>query len=268
MSLTRYYLTRTVLSLLKGAWSKASRTHVAHMNHGDFYQNEVSAIMDKNTSVEIVLEGSSGTTTVLKADLPLMKGEVIDATFMSISDLCDFYESEIQDAKDSEILLSLHLKATMMKVSDPIFFGHAIKVYFKDAFEKHADTLQAIGANPNNGLSAVLEQIRTKLPSDQAKQIEADFEACYEERPWLAMVDSGKGITNLHAPNDIIIDASMPVVIRDSGKMWNKMDELEDTKCLIPDRSYATMYQEAISYVKTHGQFDPATMGSVVSYFG
>ena len=247
-----------------GTWSKASRTHVAHMLHGDFYQNEVSATMEAATNVEIVLEGTSGNTTVLKEDLALLKGEVIDATFLSVKALCDFYESEIQDAKDTETLLSLHLKATMMKVSDPIMFGHAIKVFFKDAFAKHGATLEAIGANPNNGLGAVLEQIRAKLPSDQAKEIEADIEACYEDRPWLAMVNSDKGITNLHAPNDIIIDASMPVVIRDSGKMWNKLNEMEDTKCLIPDRCYATMYQEAISYVKTNGQFDPATMGSVV----
>lgn len=250
-----------------GTWSKASRTHVAHMTHGDFYQNETSAIMEKDTNVEIVLEKADGDATVLKADLPLLKGEVIDATFMSIKALCDYYESEIQDAKDTDTLLSLHLKATMMKVSDPIMFGHAIKIYFRDAFEKHGETLESIGANPNNGLSAVFEQVRAKLPKDEAEAIEADFEACFEDRPWLAMVDSDKGITNLHAPNDIIIDASMPVVIRDSGKMWNKLNEMEDTKCLIPDRCYATMYQEAISYVKTNGQFDPATMGSVVRIF-
>ncbi|GKY97323.1 hypothetical protein MPSEU_000690700 [Mayamaea pseudoterrestris] len=248
-----------------GTWSKASRTHVAHMTHGDFYQNEKSVIMEEDTNVEIVLEAADGSTKVLKSDLALLKGEVVDASFMNVEALCDFYESEIQDAKDTDTLLSLHLKATMMKVSDPIMFGHAIKVFFKDAFAKHKETLESIGANPNNGLSAVLEQIRAKLPSEQAKEIEADFEACYEDRPWLAMVDSDKGITNLHAPNDIIIDASMPVVIRDSGKMWNKCNELEDTKCLIPDRCYATIYQEAISYVKTNGQFDPATMGSVAN---
>jgi isocitrate dehydrogenase len=179
--------------------------------------------------------------------------------------LQDFYEQEIDEAKESEILLSLHLKATMMKVSDPILFGHCIRVYFADCFKKHGAVLEEIGANPNSGLASMMAIMDKKLPAEQAAQIKADLDACYDNRPWLAMVNSDKGITNLHAPNDIIIDASMPVVVRDSGKMWNKLDEMEDTKCLIPDRCYAGIYQEAISYVKTNGQFDVATMGSVVS---
>jgi len=195
----------------------------------------------------------------------LEEGEVIDASFMNVTELCEFMEREIQDAMDSEILLSLHLKATMMKVSDPIMFGHCIKVYFKDAWTKHQEKLEEIGADPNQGLSAMFETMDAKLSAAEAKAIQADFESCYETRPWLAMVNSDKGITNLHAPNDIIIDASMPNVVRDSGKMWNKDDELEDTKCIIPDRCYATMYQEVISYVKTHGQFDVATMGNVAN---
>mmetsp|Transcript_41997 Transcript_41997/g.50396 ORF Transcript_41997/g.50396 Transcript_41997/m.50396 type:complete len:502 (+) Transcript_41997:1015-2520(+) len=167
--------------------------------------------------------------------------------------------------KNTEILLSLHLKATMMKVSDPIMFGHCVKTYFKDAFEKHGDLFKEINGNPNNGLGAIYEAVEKKLPAEQAKEVKADIDACYEDRPWLAMVNSDKGITNLHVPSDVIIDASMPVVIRDSGTMWNKFDEQEDTKCLIPDRCYATMYQEMINYVKTHGQFDVSTMGSVAN---
>jgi isocitrate dehydrogenase len=241
-----------------GIWSKASRTHVAHMEKGDFYDSEQSMTMKNPTSVTIELVQDDGTTTVLKDEIELEAGEVIDASFMSIKELCEFYEQEISEAKETEMLLSLHLKATMMKISDPIMFGHCVRVFFKDAFEKHADILEEIGVNPNNGLGAVLKKVEKELPEDKAAEVLADFEACYEDRPWLAMVNSDKGITNLHVPSDIIIDASMPVVIRDSGKMWNKMGELEDTKCLIPDRCYAPMYQEAISFVKTKGQFDVA----------
>lgn len=248
-----------------GLWSKASRTHVAHMETGDFYETEQSAVMALPTSVSIVLATKNEGEIVLKAETPLEEGEVVDASRMSVKSLRDFYEREMQDAKDSELMLSLHLKATMMKVSDPIMFGHAIRVFFQDAFDKHGEVLASIGANPNGGLGSVYETIKSKLPADQAATIQADFEACFEDRPWLAMVDSDKGITNLHAPNDIIIDASMPVVVRDSGKMWNKLGELEDVKCLIPDRCYATMYQEVLSYVKTKGQFDVATMGSVAN---
>jgi len=246
-----------------GIWSKASRTHVAHMDKGDFFSSEQSTTMKDATDVIIEHVAPDGTVTVLKESTKLQAGEVIDASTMSVEELCNFYEREISDAKENDILLSLHLKATMMKVSDPILFGHCVKVFFKPVFDKHGKTLDDIGANPNNGLGAVLDSIDTKLSAEKAAEIQADIDACYEERPWLAMVNSDKGITNLHVPSDIIIDASMPVVIRDSGQMWNKDNELEDTKCLIPDRSYATMYQEAISYCKTHGQFDVATMGNV-----
>lgn len=248
-----------------GLWSRASRTHVAHMTAGDFYGNEQSHVATGSGSVSIQhVATADGTTTTLKKSVPLEEAEVIDATFMSVKALQDFYETEIQDAKDNDILLSLHLKATMMKISDPIMFGHCIRVYYKAAFDKHGEVLLQIGANPANGLASIYESLAAKLPADQAAAIRADFEACYDHQPWLAMVDSDRGVTNLHAPNDIIIDASMPVVVRDSGKMYNRLGEMEDTKCLIPDRCYATIYQECISYVKSNGQFDVATMGSVV----
>lgn len=248
-----------------GIWSKASRTHVAHMTKGDFFGSELSTVVNEATDVVIEHVSPDGTTTILKESNPLEAGEVIDAAYMSVKELHAFYEREIQDAKDADLMLSLHLKATMMKVSDPILFGHCVKAFFKNAFEKHRDVLDSVGANPNNGLASVYASVESKLPSDQAKAILDDFEACYENRPWLAMVDSDKGITNLHVPSDVIIDASMPVVVRDSGQMWNKDGELEDVKCLIPDRSYATMYQEMISYTKTHGQFDVSTMGNVAN---
>lgn len=237
------------------------------MTKGDFYASEQSTtIGDKPTSVRIEFTPKNGgTAKIFKESIPLEAGEVIDASSMSIADLVAFYETEIEDAKNTETLFSLHLKATMMKVSDPIMFGHCIRVYYKPAFDKHGKTLEAIGANPNQGLASIFEAVKSKCDDATAKEILKDFEDCYEseDRPWLAMVDSDKGITNLHAPNDIIIDASMPVVIRDSGKMWNKLGEMEDCKCVIPDRCYATMYQEVINYVKTHGQFDVSTMGSV-----
>jgi len=248
-----------------GIWSKASRTHVSHMEKGDFFSSEQSTTVAGETDVVIQHVGPDGTVRVLKESTPLLAGEVIDAATLSIQDLCEFYEREIQDAKDNDLMLSLHLKATMMKISDPILFGHCVKVFFKDAFKKHGALLEEIGANPNNGLGAVLEAVEAKLPADKAAEVKGDFEACYDTRPWLAMVNSDKGITNLHVPSDIIIDASMPVVVRDSGQMWNKDNELEDVKCIIPDRSYATMYQEAITYCKTKGQFDVATMGNVAN---
>jgi len=248
-----------------GNWSKGSRTHVAHMDKGDWYGSEQSTTVKDATDVIIQHVAPDGTVTVLKESTKLQAGEVIDAATMSVDELCAFYEREIQDAKDNDIMLSLHLKATMMKVSDPIIFGHCVKVFFKDVFNKHGDVLNEIGANPNNGLGAIYEAIDAKLPAEKAQEIRNDIDACYLERPWLAMVNSDKGITNLHVPSDIIIDASMPVVIRDSGQMWNKDGELEDTKCLIPDRSYATMYQEMISYCKTNGQFDVSTMGNVAN---
>lgn len=246
-----------------GMWSKASRTHVSHMQTGDFYESEKSTVMNEATDVMIEFTSKSGETRIMKESVVLEKGEVIDAAFMNAEELCKFFEEEMEDAKESDVMLSLHLKATMMKISDPIMFGHCVKVFYKSAFEKHGEALNELGANPNNGLGSVIDMINEKLPEDQAAAIIADIEACYEDRPWLAMVDSDRGITNLHVPSDVIIDASLPVVVRDSGKMWNKLGELEDTKCLIPDRSYARMYQEVISFVKANGQFDVATMGNV-----
>jgi isocitrate dehydrogenase len=248
-----------------GMWSKASRTHVAHMTKGDFYDSEQSTVMKSATDVIIEFENEMGAMTIMKESTLLEAGEVIDASSLSVAALRQFYEDELKDAYDSDILVSLHLKATMMKISDPIMFGHCVKVFFKEAFDKHSATLEDIGANPNNGLASVVDAIQKKLHKKVAKQIMDDIDACYEKRPWLAMVDSDKGITNLHVPSDVIIDASMPVVIRDSGKMWNKLGEMEDTKALIPDRCYATVYQEVISYVKTNGQFDVSTMGNVAN---
>ena len=209
-----------------GIWSKASRTHVAHMSNGDFYGSEQSAtIGDKPTSVKIEFHPKNGSSRILKDSIALEAGEVIDASFMSAEALTNFLEDEIEDAKNSDILFSIHLKATMMKVSDPIMFGHCIKVFFKDVFDKHGDILAEIGADPKQGLGSILEAVENKVDDKKKKkEIMLDFKGCYgtEDRPWLAMVDSDRGITNLHAPNDIIIDASMPVVVRDSGMMWNE----------------------------------------------
>ena len=245
-----------------GAWSKSCKSHVAHMTRGDFYGNEQSVVMDSPGSVKIQLTSADGKTTVLKNDIQLAAGEVIDSSFMSVKSLKNFLEKEFEEAHHDEIMVSLHLKATMMKVSDPIIFGHAVKTFFKDVFAKHADTLASVNVNPNNGLGDVYAKIK-ELDDSKRKEIEADIKSQYDSRPWLAMVNSSKGITNLHVPSDVIIDASMPVVIRDSGKMWNKDDALEDVKCIIPDRCYATMYQEIISYCKVNGQFDVSTMGNV-----
>lgn len=243
-------------------WSKDSKTRVAHMNQKDFYGSEKSVTLDKDDFVKIEFVDAKGNATVLKENLKLLNGEVIDAAVMNVKELRKFYEESIEAAKKDNILLSLHLKATMMKVSDPIMFGHAVSVYFKDALEKHAQTLKEIGANVNNGLMDVLEKLK-KLPDDKRQEIENDINKVYESRPELAMVDSRIGKTNLHVPNDVIIDASMPVVIRDGGKMWNRKDELQDTLAMIPDRSYSTMYQAMIDDIKINGQFDPATMGAV-----
>jgi len=251
-----------------GIWSKASRTHVAHMTQGDFYGSEQSTTVKNKTSVRIELFPKNGEAKVLKEDVPLEADELIDASFMSVKALTQFFEDEIEDANKTDILFSLHLKATMMKVSDPIMFGHCIRVFFKDVFDKHGAILDEIGADPKQGLASILEVVETKLTDrKKVKEIMADFKRCYgtDDRPWLAMVNSDKGITNLHAPNDVIIDASMPVVVRDSGMMYNEDGELEDCKCVIPDRCYATLYQEVISYVKTNGQFDVATMGNVAN---
>jgi isocitrate dehydrogenase len=247
-----------------GNWSKASRSHVAHMTKGDFYASEVSYTVPAKGSVSIEHTAADGTVTVLKEKVALLEGEIIDASFMSVRELRDFYERETQDALKEQMLLSLHLKATMMKISDPIMFGHAVTVYFKDVFAKHGEALKALGVNPDNGLNDLYEKIKM-LPEVQKMEIEKDIATAYESRPWLAMVNSDKGITNLHVPSDVIVDASMPVVVRDSGKMWNKDNELEDVKCLIPDRCYAPIFQEVMSFCKQHGQFDVATMGSVAN---
>ena len=239
-----------------------SKCRVAHMDQKDFYGSERSVTLNKEDVVKIEYVGKDGKTEVLKENLKLKNGEVIDAAVMNVRELRKFYAKTIEEAKKENVLLSLHLKATMMKVSDPIMFGHAVMVYYKDALEKHADTLKEIGANPNYGLMDILEKLK-KLPEDKRKEIEADINKVYESRPQLAMVDSRIGKTNLHVPNDIIVDASMPNVVRDGGKMWNAKDELEDCIAMIPDRCYATMYGQIIEDAKEKGQFDPSTMGAV-----
>ncbi len=244
-------------------WPKeGSKTRVGHMQKGDYYGSEKSLTLERATTARIEFVDSSGKVTVLKETLPLEEKEVIDAAVMNVRELRKYYEEKMAEAKRDDVLFSLHLKATMMKISDPIIFGHAVSVYFKDALEKHAETLRQIGVNVNNGLADILEKLK-KLPPEKRQEIEADLNAMYEKRPDLAMVDSEKGITNLHVPNNVIIDASMPVVIRDGGKMWNKEGQLQDTLALIPDRSYATIYQVVIDDCKQHGQFDPGTMGNV-----
>ena len=247
-----------------GSWSKASRSHVAHMTKGDFYASEKSYTMPQAGSVNIEFTGADGSKKVMKEGIKLKEGEIIDGSFLSVKELCKFFEQELTEANKDQLMVSLHLKATMMKISDPIMFGHMVKVYYKDVFEKHAATLKEIKANPNNGLQAVYDKLK-ELPEVRRREIEADINAVYAKRPWLAMVNSRKGITNLHVPSDVIVDASMPCVVRDSGKMWNKDDELEDVKCIIPDRCYATMYQEIMSYCKKNNQFDVATMGNVAN---
>lgn len=239
-----------------------SKTRVAHMNHGDFYGTENSVTLDKNDAVKIEFVGADEKVSVLKENLKLLNGEVIDTAVMNVKELRKFYAEQIEEAKKNNVLLSLHLKATMMKISDPIMFGHAVSVYYKDALGKHASTLKEIGANVNNGLMDVLEKLN-KLPDDKRKEIENDINKVYEHQPELAMVDSRIGKANLHVPNDIIVDASMPNVVRDGGKMWNKKDELQDCIAMIPDRCYATMYQTIIEDAKAKGQFDPSTMGAV-----
>ena len=245
-----------------GAWSPDSKTHVAHMTGGDFYSNEKSVTLTEATDARIEFVGQDGTITVLKPKLALQAGEVIDATYMSRRALREFLEAQMEDAKKQGVLFSIHLKATMMKVSDPKIFGHAVSVFFKDVFEKHAALFQKLGVDPDNGLGDLYAKLKT-LPDDQRKAVEADIQEVYKKRPPLAMVNSDKGITNLHVPSDVIIDASMPPVIRDSGKMWNPEGKLQDTKAVIPDASYATVYQEVIDFCKKHGAFDPKTMGSI-----
>ena len=245
------------------AWPKSgSVTRVAHMSDKDFYGSEKSTTMRAATNVRIEFVDQAGAVKVLKQRMPLLEGEVIDCAVMNVAALRRFYAEQMAAAKADNVLLSLHLKCTMMKISDPIMFGHCVAVYFADALEKHAGAIQEIGANVNNGLADILDKLG-QLPAGKKAEIEADIAACYDKGPGLAMVDSRAGKTNLHVPNDVIVDASMPVVIRDGGKMWNKEDALEDTVAMIPDRCYATIYQAVIEDCKKHGQFDPATMGSV-----
>ena len=242
-------------------WSQASRTHVSHMHGGDFYSSEKSMVIDKACNVVMDLVTVGGDTIVLKEKTSLLKDEIIDSMFMSKKALCAFYEEEMEDARESGVMFSLHVKATMMKVSHPIVFGHAVKIFYKDAFEKHGKLFDELGANPNNGISSIYEKI-ADLPESQREEIEYDLHACHEHRPELAMVDSKKGISNLHAPNDVIVDASMPAMIRSGGKMWGADGRPKDTKAVMPESTFARIYQEIINFCKTHGAFDPTTMGT------
>jgi isocitrate dehydrogenase len=248
--------------MMKNWPESGSKTRVAHMQDKDFFSSEKSLTTAKSMTVKIVFTAANGTKTVLKEGIQLQAGEVVDTAVMNVAALRRFFAETIAEAKDKGVLFSLHLKATMMKISDPIMFGHAVDVFYQEAFAKHRDALAEIGANLNNGLADVLDKLN-RLPKVKADAILVDIDAVYVKQPDLAMVDSRKGITNLHVPNNVIIDASMPVVVRDGGKMWNKDDDLQDTLAVIPDRSYATMYQAIISDCQTNGQFDPATMGAV-----
>ena len=245
-----------------GAWSADSKSHVATMDHGDFADTEQSVTLDKATDYRIVHIAEDGTETELKAPAPLLAGELIDAAVLSHDALVEFLEEQVEDAKAQDVLFSLHLKATMMKVSDPIIFGEAVKIFFKELFAKHGDTFKELDVNVNNGFSNLLLKIK-ELPEEKRKEIEADIQTIYENNPDLAMVDSDKGITNLHVPSDVIVDASMPAMIRSSGKMWGADNQLHDTKAVIPDSSYACIYDETIKFHKEFGAFDPTTMGSV-----
>ena len=245
-----------------GQWTGDVKTHVAHMSEGDFFGSEQSHVMAAAGSVKIVMENAAGETTVLKDGLALQQGEVVDASVMSRSALRQFLASEIDDARDRDLLFSLHMKATMMKVSDPIIFGHAVGVYYADVFEKHGEVLDDLGVDPNNGIGDLYSKIEG-LPDELAEEIRADVEAIYQSRPSLAMVNSDLGITNLHVPSDIIIDASMPVVVRDSGTMWGPDGGQQEVKCVIPDRCYAGIYQAVFDSCREHGAFDVPTMGNV-----
>ena len=239
-----------------------SKARVVHMTGKDFYESERSMTMDRACNVRIEYVDRGGNVTLLKDAFPLIEGEVIDTGVMNVAALREFYAEQIEEARKDGVLLSLHLKATMMKISDPIMFGHCVYVYYRKALDKHAETLKQIGANVNHGLADVLEKLK-RLPDDKRAEIEADINAVYEKRPALAMVDSRRGITNLHVPNNIIVDASMPNVVRDGGRMWNNYDELQDCIAMVPDRSYATMYKEILEDAKRNGQFDPSTMGNL-----
>ena len=245
-----------------GVWSKDSKSHVATMSHGDFAHNEQSVTLDKATTVKIQHTDNNGNVTVLKDNLNLLEGEIMDATVMSKKALLTFLEEQVKDAKEQGVLFSLHMKATMMKVSDPIIFGHAVRVFFKDVFAKHAETFEKIGVDVNNGFGNLISNLQ-ELPEAEQNAILEDIEAAYNNNPDLAMVDSDRGITNLHVPSDVIIDASMPAMIRTSGQMWNKEGKQQDTKAVIPDSSYAGIYTATINFCKEHGAFDPTTMGTV-----
>ncbi len=243
-------------------WSQASRTHVSHMHHGDFYHGEKSITLDRARRVKMELITQSGKTVVLKPEVKLQDREVIDSMFMSKKALLDFYEKEIEDAHKTGVMFSLHVKATMMKVSHPIVFGHCVKIFYKDAFEKHAKTFKDLGVNVNNGMVDLYNKIAT-LPQSLQEEIKRDLHACHEHRPELAMVDSAKGITNFHSPNDVIVDASMPAMIRAGGKMYGADGRLKDVKAVMPESTFARIYQEMINFCKWHGAFDPKTMGTV-----
>ena len=245
-----------------GEWKQWSRTHVSHMEHGDFYHGEKSMTLDKARDVKMELITKSGKTVVLKEKVALLDGEIIDSMFMSKKALLEFYETQIEDCRKAGILFSLHVKATMMKVSHPIVFGHCVRIYYRDAFEKHGELFDKLGINVNNGMVDLYDKIKT-LPESQRDEIIRDLHACQEHRPELAMVDSAKGITNFHSPNDVIVDASMPAMIRGGGKMWGSDGKQYECKAVMPESTFARIYQEMINFCKWHGNFDPATMGTV-----
>ena len=243
-------------------WSQASRSHVSHMHHGDFYHDEKSMTLDKARDVKMELITRSGKTIVLKPKVSLLDREVVDSMFMSKKALLDFYEQQIEDAFKTGVMFSLHVKATMMKVSHPIVFGHCVKIFYRDAFEKHGELFDKLGVNVNNGMVDLYNKI-ADLPEREQDEIKRDLHACHEHRPELAMVDSAKGITNFHSPNDIIVDASMPAMIRNGGKMWGADGRLKEVKAVMPESTFARIYQEIINFCKWHGAFDPRTMGTV-----
>ena len=243
-------------------WSQASRSHVSHMHQGDFYHGEKSMTLDRARDVKMELVTKSGKTIVLKPKVSLLDREIIDSMFMSKKALLDFYEKEIEDAHKTGVMFSLHVKATMMKVSHPIVFGHCVRIFYKDAFEKHGKLFEELGVNVNNGMVNLYDKIAT-LPQSKQDEIKRDLHACHEHRPELAMVDSAKGITNFHSPNDVIVDASMPAMIRNGGKMWGADGRLKDVKAVMPESTFARIYQEIINFCKWHGNFDPKTMGTV-----
>lgn len=245
-----------------GEWSQASRTHVSHMKGGDFYSSEQSLTMEKACHVRMELVTKEGAVNILKEDTALLAGEIIDSMSMSKKALCEYLEEEMEDAKKTGVMFSFHVKATMMKVSHPIVFGHAVKIFYKDLFVKHGELFDDIGVNPNDGLSSVYDKIQ-ELPESQREEILADIHGCYQTRPELSMVDSAKGISNFHTPNEVIVDASMPAMIRSGGKMWGPDGKLKDTKAVMPESTFARIYQEMINFCKTNGAFDPVTMGTV-----